>query len=211
MDPRDPRRSRAETPTDEPADLERRVALIEDQLASSCAEIPDDELIDTLRNAAAFQRDLFRIEDGRLAGTDSQAAILIAAAVAIVTFTGGLVKAGHVRTSGLIATAILAILVAIVALYARRERPKAIGGAAREMRSTGERAAQAVEAMYNLVNDLTLTNSKSVARAEYDSWYALSKSLIARRRVKTYLYFVAVVLLLVEVGAAMYTAHGLRT
>lgn len=165
---------------------------------------------DTLRNAAAFQRDLFRIEDGRLAGTDSQAAILIGAAVAIVTFTGGLVKSGQVRITGLVATAALAILVSAVALQARRERPNAVGGAAARMWETGTSARDAVQAMYELVKDGAIPDPTSLARAEYDAWYALSKSINARRRVKSGWYLLAVVLLLLEVAAAMYTALGLN-
>jgi hypothetical protein len=178
--------------------------------ADSLPTNTQSDVSDALRIAAAFERELFHIEDSRLSGTDSQAAILIAAAIAVATFTGGLVKSGQVSLPALAATGFLAILVTAVALHARRERPRPLGAAAQTMKETGVSAADAVGVMYRLVTEGALTDSTIIGRAEYDAWYALSSSIKARRRVKSGWYLTAVLFLLAEVGAAVYTALSIN-
>jgi hypothetical protein len=173
--------------------------------------IPAPSMMDAINIAAAFQREIFRINEGRLAGTDAQAGILIAAAVAVATFTGGLVKSGDVDILGLVATGVLAVVVTVLALHARRERPWALRrSAAADMEATGAEAGQKVGEMYALARDESFADPVVAARAEFDAWYALSASIKARRRVKTAWYVTAVAGLLLEVGAAVYTAISLN-
>ncbi|WP_448638958.1 hypothetical protein [Geodermatophilus sp. URMC 63] len=80
--------------------------------------MPAPSTVGAITVAAAPQREVFRIGEGRLAGTDAQAGILIAAAVAVVTFTGGLVESGDVDVIGLVATGVLAVVVTVLALHA---------------------------------------------------------------------------------------------
>jgi len=171
----------------------------------------DASQLDALNIAAAFQREIFRINEGRLAGTDAQAGILIAAAVAVATFTGGLVKSGAVDFPGLVATGLLAVVVTVLALHARRERPRALSrSAAEQMKTTGQEAGEKVGEMYDLAKVPTFADPVAAARAEFDAWYALSASIKARRTVKVAWYVIAVVGLLLEVGAAVYTAISLN-
>jgi hypothetical protein len=164
--------------------------------------------LEGMKIAASFQRELFRINDGRLANTDAQAAILIAAAVAIATFTGGLVRTGEIHGLGLVGTGASAVLVTVLALYARRERPRFLG-LSTAMKRTGDQAGDKVAKMYDLVQNGSLDDLKT-ARAEFDAWYALSASIKARREVKSTWYVSAVVVLLLELGVAIYTALSLN-
>jgi hypothetical protein len=59
---------------------------------------------DPLKIAAAFQREIFRTQDSRLSQLDGLGGIVVAAAIAVATFTGSLVKNGNVSISGLITT-----------------------------------------------------------------------------------------------------------
>jgi len=164
--------------------------------------------LEKMKIAASFQRELFRINDGRLANTDAQAAILIAAAVAIATFTGGLIRTGEIHVLGLVGTGASAVLVTVLALSARRERPK-FSEESKEMKRTGDKAAEEVDRMYNLARDES-QDDLATLRAEFNAWYALSASIKARREVKSAWYVWAVVVLLLELGVAIYTALSLN-
>ena len=100
--------------------------------------------------------------------TDAQAAILIVAAVAIATFTGGLVRTGEIHVLGLAGTGASAVLVTALALYARRERPNFLG-LSTAMKRTGDQAGDEAAKVYNLVQKGSLDDLKA-ARAEFDAW-----------------------------------------
>jgi hypothetical protein len=197
--------------------IPERLATLESEVAALTTSSPVDpsaqasEKLDANNIASAFQREIFRINEGRLASTDTQAGILIAAAVTVATFTGGLVKSGDVDIAGLVSTGALAVVVTILALHARRERPWALSrSAAAEMEQTGVLAGKKVGQMYDSARDESFGDPVAAARAEFAAWYALSASIKARRRVKTAWYVIAVVGLLVEVAAATYTALSLN-
>jgi hypothetical protein len=156
---------------------------------------------------AAFQREIFRIGDSRLAATDAQAGILIAAAVAVATFTGGLVKNGHVHPPGLVVTGALAILVTTMALYARRERPRWPGKRGTKMHVAGDLARVRVNQVHDLVrSDHPSADAIRAASAEFNAWHALADSITSRREVKDRCYVAAIAVLLIEVCAAIWTA-----
>jgi hypothetical protein len=163
--------------------------------------------LDAARIPAGFQREIFQIGDARLTATDAQAGILIAAAVAIATFTGGLVKNGHVSEPGLLTTGSLAIVVTVLALHARRERPAYPGKRSTKMELAGDLARIRVNRVHDLVHaDGPPGDATGAALTEFAAWHALSDSVSARREVKDRWYVAAVVVLLFEVGAAIWTA-----
>src|SRR3712207_4410453 len=86
-------------PRDASSGLDGRVHSVADlqSVESAKGDAAGSERLEALKVAAVFERELFRIDDARLAATDTQAGILIAAAVAVATFTGGLVRNGAVN------------------------------------------------------------------------------------------------------------------
>ena len=63
--------------------------------------------------------------------------------------------------------------------------------------------------MYDAVQDDSFGDALLTARIEFDAWHALSESIKARRRVKSAWYLTAVVGLLLQMAAAIYTALSL--
>jgi hypothetical protein len=94
---------------------------------------------DPLKIAAAFQREIFRTQDSRLSHLDALGGIVVAAAIAVATFTGGLMKNEKVSISGLIITGLMCAVTVGIALYARRERPRGRGEPAEAMNCKGKR------------------------------------------------------------------------
>ena len=129
----------------------RRIMHEAEAIEAHLARAPDSRgttapqsAVEAMKLAAAFQREIFRTDDGRLTSADAQADILIAAAVAVATFTGGLVRNGDIDPRGLVATGALAVVVTMLALFARRERPGTFGRSKAEMDSTGSEAGRRV-------------------------------------------------------------------
>jgi len=167
--------------------------------------------LEAVKIPAAFQQEIFDIGDRRLTATDAQAGILIAAAVAIATFTGGLVKSGQVDEPGLVTTGLLAIAVTVLALHARREPPRYAGRRFTKMQLAGELARIRVNRVHDLVHDGGPPgDAAGAALTEFAAWHALSDSVSARREVKDRWYGAAVVFLLFEVCAAIWTALNLN-
>jgi hypothetical protein len=77
------------------------------------------------------------------------------------------------------------------------------------MDGTGSEAGRRVGRMYDAVQEDAFGDPLRTARIEFDAWHALSESIRARRRVKSAWYVPAVVGLLLEVAAAIYTALSL--
>jgi hypothetical protein len=165
---------------------------------------------DPWKIAAAFQREIFRTQDSRLSHLDALGGIVVAAAIAVATFTGSLMKNEQVSIPGLVATGVLCGVTVAIALYARRERPKGRGQRGEEMNDKGAEAKSAVGWFQAKVRTRTLGDAAEAAGLEFDAWYALSESINARRKVKG-LYFVwAIIALLLEVAAAIFSAYMSR-
>src|SRR5688572_7236515 len=74
---------------------------------------------DPWKIAAAFQREIFRTQDLRLSHLDAAGGIVVAAAIAVATFTGSLMRNERVWIPGLVATGLLCGVTVAIALYAR--------------------------------------------------------------------------------------------
>jgi hypothetical protein len=163
--------------------------------------------VDSWKIAAAFQLQIFRTQDSRLAHLDALGGIVVAAAIAVATFAAGLMRNQKVSIPGLVITGILCVLTVAAALYARRERPKGGGKAGKVMQCTGDAAREAVARFQESTRAEPLANAAKIARLEFDAWYHLSESINARRRVKVFYFLLAVVFLLLEVAAAIFSAY----
>jgi len=120
---------------------------------------------------------------------------------------GGLVKNGHVTEPSLVTTGVLAIVVTVLALYARRERPAYPGKRGVKMQLAGELARVRVNQVHDLMRAKgSLEDAVRTAHTEFNAWHALSDLITARREVKGRCHVGAIALLLVEVGAAIWTA-----
>jgi hypothetical protein len=183
------------------ADNDAQVLPIESAPASAA---------DPLKIAAAFQREIFRTQDSRLSHLDALGGIVVAAAIAVATFTGSLMKNEKVSISGLIITGLMCAVTVGIALYARRERPKGRGEPAEAMNCKGREAERAVGGFQEKVRTRALGDAAETARLEFNAWYALSESINTRRKVKGAYYVWAVVALLLEVAAAIFSPYMSR-
>ena len=163
--------------------------------------------VDSWKIAAAFQLQIFRTQDSRLAHLDALGGIVVAAAIAVATFTGSLIRTEGVSIPGLVTIGLLCVLTVGAALYARRERPKGRGKSAKVMKRTGKAARKAVAQFQASARAEPQCDAAEIARLEFDAWYHLSESINARRRVKVLYFLLAVVFLLLEVAAAIFSAY----
>ncbi len=166
--------------------------------------------VDSWKIAAAFQLQIFRTQDSRLAHLDALGGIVVAAAIAVATFTGSLIRNDRLSIPGLVTTGLLCVLTVGATLYARRERPKGRGKPAEVMKCTGEAAKEAVARFQSSARAEPQCDAADIARLEFDAWYSLSESINARRRVKVLYFLLAVVFLLLEVAAAIISAYMSR-
>ena len=162
---------------------------------------------DPWKIAAAFQREIFRTQDSRLSHLDALGGIVVAAAIAVATFTGSLMRNDGVWIPGLVATGLLCGVTVGIALYARRERPKGKGQRGENMNDKGTKAERAVGRFQARVRTRTLGDAVEAAGLEFDAWYALSESINARRSVKGIFFVWAIIALLLEVAAAILSAY----
>ena len=172
-----------------PASLDEDIQRLQQRLLEAAAEgsprtpEPPERLkaalpLESAKIPPAFQREVFRISDTRLASTDAQAGILIAVAVAVATFTGGLARDGGLHLLGLLVTGALAIVVTVLALYARRERPTYPGKRGIKMQLAGELARVRVNQVHDLLRiGGSLDDATGAALAECNAWHVLSDSI----------------------------------
>jgi hypothetical protein len=78
------------------------------------------------------------------------------------------------------------------------------------MKRTGKAARKAVARFQASARTEPPADAAEIARLEFDAWYALSESINARRRVKVLYFLLAVVFLLLEVGAAIFSGYMSR-
>jgi hypothetical protein len=174
------------------------------------SESPVVSTADPLKIAAAFQLQIFRTQDSRLSNLDALGGIVVAAAIAVATFTGSLMKNEHVSIPGLVATGLLCVVTVAIALYARRERPKGRGKPAKVMRRKGKAARRAVALFQEKVRTEQIHDAAETARLEFNASYALSESINARKKVKVLYFLLAIIFLLLEVAAAIFSAYMSR-
>ena len=74
-----------------------------------------------------FQREIYKVRDGRIAADDVQASILAGSAAAVATISSAAIREANDSALWLIARVALAGLTAFVALFARREIPSRRG------------------------------------------------------------------------------------
>lgn len=185
-----------------------------DETPDQNSQVQEEEvsasLDDAYKVSGAFQREIFRTQDSRLANVDALAGIVVAAAIAIATFAGTLVKEQRGSVIATLLTAAFCGLTVTIALLGRRERPKGWGRKGVEMAQKGVEAEKAVGMFQAAVRNRRLNNATDAAQLDFDAWYALSESLDARRKVKAVYFVLAVVALFMEVGFAIYLAFTSR-
>jgi hypothetical protein len=142
-----------------------------------------------------FQRDLFRVRDGRIAAADNVGSVLAATAATIATVATAVLKDAERSAWWIVAVLGLAVLSVLTALLARRETPLKIG----KVRCLMKRSEEAVQLLHQPI----LSNSAAVMYDNcFQAWLAVTKSAEEREHQKRRIYSLATILLLIEVLVA---------
>lgn len=163
---------------------------------SSTASNTDTEpMAEAAKARSEFQRDLFRVRDGRIAAADNVGSVLAATAATIATVATAVLKDAERSTWWITAVLGLAVLAALTGLLARRETPLKVG----EVRRLMKRSEEAVQLLHKPIRSRSAT-------AMYDNcfnaWLAVTKSAEKREHQKRRIYALATILLLTEVLVA---------
>jgi hypothetical protein len=150
---------------------------------------------------AEFQREIYRVADARVASFDTQLGVIIAAAVALVGFGAGAATSREVTSSSLITAVAAAAVTALLALCARQELPWLwLPVLHARMKRAAWEAETAVGAIHAGGRP---TAADDPYHEVFNAWYAVSKSIEARRKLKQAIYAMAVLGLFVELGLVL--------
>jgi hypothetical protein len=126
--------------------------------------------------------------------------VIVAAAVAVVGFGAAAATKTEVVPWLLAAAGAASAMTALLALYARQEKPWLPGPKPSSMEEALRDAETAVGAIYSSGH---FTSAEEAYRAIFAAWHAVSSSCDARRKRKQILYALAVLGLLVELGLVL--------
>ncbi len=151
--------------------------------------------------AAAFQRELYRAADARVLHLDQQAAVLIAAAIALAGYGASALGGGKITSGHFVGLSLAAVATIAITLWARFNHPCLPTKKNVVMRKAKAKAETACRAL----DDLTgLPTVADVQGRIHDAWRKLVNSSDLRRAEKQKVYLMAIATLLIEVGILCY-------
>lgn len=145
--------------------------------------------------AAAFQRELYRAADNRVLHLDQQAAVLIAAAIALAGYGASALGGGKIASEYFIGLSVAGGVTIVIALCARSNHPWLPTCKNSKMQDAKREARDACRALDDLKK---LTTVAEVQVRIYDAWRTLVDSSDRRRAEKQEIHLIAVLTLLLE-------------
>jgi hypothetical protein len=142
-----------------------------------------------------FQRDLFKVRDGRITAADNVGSVLSATAATIATIATAVLKDAERSAWWIVAVLALAVLAVLMALLARRETPLRVG----EVKRLMKRSEEAVRSLHQPIGSSSAT---AMYNNCFDAWLAVTQSAEQREKQKRRAYSAATMLLLIEVLVA---------
>lgn len=142
-----------------------------------------------------FQRDLFKVRDGRIAAADNVGSVLAATAATIATVATAVLKDAERSAWWIVAVLGLAVLAVLMALLARRETPLKVGEVKRLLKKSEE-------AVKSLQQPIRSNSATAMYDNCFEAWLAVTKSAEERENQKRRVYSFATILLLIEVLVA---------
>jgi hypothetical protein len=163
--------------------------------------MPDAGSWEALKAKAEFQREIYRVADGRVANFDTQVGVIIAAAVAVVGVGAGAATRGKVLPGLLVASFAAAMITGVLALSARQELPWQRLPLLCGMKKAAREAKAAVDEFHGKQQ---FASAEEAYREIFKTWLALTTSIDTRRDVKRRIYAAAVLWLFVELALVLY-------
>ena len=148
---------------------------------------------------AEFQRELYKVADSRMASSDSQAGVIVAAAVTVAGFAAAATRDRQVNMWLFWFAGVAAAVTALLALYSRRDHPVWPGAGDRDMQTARSKAEEAVGAFYEAEMD----SAESAYACAFETWHHMATSLESRRKRKQLIFGIAVAVLLVELALVL--------
>ena len=157
---------------------------------------PADQLpSESAKALSEFQREIYKVRDGRIAAADVQASILAGSAAAVATISSATIREANDAAWWLIAIVVLAGVTAFVALFARREIPNRRG-----LTEPLDLARDEVKKVHSLKNSDVRPEGMYVQC--FNAWYAMTESAERREHQKRTIYGAAVLFLTAELVVA---------
>jgi hypothetical protein len=166
----------------------------EGQSAKS-ASVDPQSTWESAKVRSEFQREIYKVRDGRIAADDVQASILAGSAAAVATIGSAAIRDANDSALWLIAIVSLAGLTAFVALFARREIPSRRG-----LTEPLDLARDEVQKVHSLKE--SDVSAVMVYEQCFNAWWAMTKSAERRENQKRTIYSAAVLLLMAELVVA---------
>lgn len=142
-----------------------------------------------------FQRDIFKVRDGRIAAADNVGSVLAATAATIATIAAAVLKDAQKSNWWIVAVLGLAVLAVLMALLARRETPLKVGKVKRLMNNS-QKAVEVIQC------PVFLDSAAEMYDKCFEAWLAVTKSAEQREYQKRRAYSLSTILVLIEVLVA---------
>lgn len=139
-------------------------------------EVSHADLVESAKAKAEFQREVFKVRDGRTLAADGTATALIAAAAGVATIANVFLRSGHAAHLWLVGVLVCAGLAFVLGFIARRETPFRTN----EVRAKLEKSANVVSAIHQLRN----VPPKVMYDKIFDTWHAMTDSAEHRGKIK---------------------------
>jgi hypothetical protein len=152
--------------------------------------------LEALKARSEFAKNIYAVADARISAYDSQAGVLVAAAIAVAGFGVASWGRGGLHVGWFIAAALAAVASVRASVNARAVVPKPVSNALKQRLNDSEKAVADALALQPRDADSTTTSHKVI----FNAWHVMSLSSNLRRDIKNRFYSLAVLLLLLELA-----------
>lgn len=149
---------------------------LHDGYASKDMTTDDEDLVESAKAKAEFQREVFKVRDGRTLAADGTATALIAAAAGVATIANVFLRSVHAATLWLIGVLVCAAAAFVLGFIARRETPFRTDRLGAKL----EKSAEVVSKIHGLRD----VPPKIMYDEIFDTWHALTDSAEGREAMK---------------------------
>jgi hypothetical protein len=173
------------------------------RLSADTSNAEGSDLAEARDAVTDFQRELYKVRDGRITAADNASSVLAVAAGTVATVAAGVLREATNSTPVVVILSLAALSI-VVTTFGRREQPIFAG----KVKCEGRKAEDAVRAVHDKAKDASISRSDMLELC-FDAWYWCHESANARESQKRVIYSVALVFFLVEVLALVLVVAGI--